>query len=146
MTKQTDTRQKMLAKIHLAKKELGLDDDMYRDLLEHTTGLRSCSKMTKVQLENVITELKIKGFRDDFVGGIGRMPTHLVEHRPMMNKIAVLLKQTEKTWDYAIGMAQKMFQKDKMILLSGDELHNLLKALQIHANRHEKKKGNKNAD
>lgn len=146
MENQANTRQKMLAKIHLAKKELGLDDDVYRDLLESVTGLRSCSKMNKTQLENVITELKIKGFRDDFVGGIGRMPMHLVEHRPMMNKIAVLLKETEKTWDYAIGMAQQMFQKNKMILLSGDELHSLLQALQIYANRQQKKKGSKNAD
>lgn len=139
MTKQTDTRQKMLAKIHIAKEQLGLDDDVYRDLLAHTTGLRSCSKMNKTQLENVLLVLKRKGFRDDFVGGLGRMPLHLVEHRPMMNKIAVLLKQTGKTWAYAGGMAKKMFEKDKLSLLNGEELHKLLSALQIYANRHEKK-------
>lgn len=139
MTEQTDTRQKMLAKIHIAKAQLGLDDDVYRDLLAHTTGLRSCSKMNKTQLENVLLVLKRKGFRDDFVGGLGRMPLHLVEHRPMMNKIAVLLKQVGKTWAYADGMAKKMFEKDKLSLLNGEELHKLLSALQIYANRHEKK-------
>lgn len=139
MTKQTDTRQKMIAKIHIAKSQLDLDDDVYRDLLEHTTGLRSCSKMNKTQLENVLLVLKRKGFRDDFVGGLGRMPLHLAEHRPMMNKIAVLLKQTGKTWAYADGMAKKMFEKDKLSLLNGEELHKLLSALQIYANRHEKK-------
>ncbi|ULJ61042.1 gp16 family protein [Wielerella bovis] len=139
MTKQSDTRQKMLAKIHIAKNQLDLDDDVYRDLLEHTTGLRSCSKMNKTQLENVLLVLKRKGFRDDFVGGLGRMPLHLVEHRPMMNKIAVLLKQTGKTWAYANGMAQKMFQKERLNLLNSDEMHRLLKALQIYTNRHTNK-------
>lgn len=141
MTKQTDTRQKMLAKIHLAKKELDLDDDVYRDLLKNATGLRSCSKMTMAQLETVLNTLKRKGFQDNW-GGVGRMPMHLVEHRPMMNKIAALLKETGTTWDYAIGITKKMFQKDKMILLSGDELYRLIAALQYHANR---QKGEKNA-
>lgn len=138
MTKQTDTRQKMLAKIHLAKKELDLDDEVYRDLLENATGLRSCSKMTMAQLETVLNTLKRKGFQDNW-GGVGKMPLHLAEHRPMMNKIALLLKQTGKTWAYAGGMAKKMFEKDKLSLLNGEELHKLLSALQIYANRHEKK-------
>lgn len=137
MTKQTDTRQKMLAKIHLAKKELDLDDDVYRDLLENATGLRSCSKMTMAQLETVLNTLKRKGFQDNW--GVGKMPLHLAEHRPMMNKIALLLKKVGKTWAYADGMSKKMFEKDKLSLLNGEELHKLLSALQIYTNRQNKK-------
>lgn len=135
MTKQTDMRKKMIAKIHIAKKQLGLEDDVYRDLLENITGLRSCSKMNYGQFEMVLNALKRKGFQDNF-NGVGRMPLHLTKHRPMMNKIAILLKQTGKTWSYADGMAKKMFQKDQLHLLNTNEIHSLLKALQIYANRH----------
>ena len=35
----------ILAKIHIARKELALDDDDYRDLLERVTGERSASRI-----------------------------------------------------------------------------------------------------
>lgn len=135
MKNQTDIRKKMLAKIHIAKSQLDLDDDVYRDLLVNTTGLRSCSKMSIPQLENVLTALKSKGFQDNH-GGVGRMPLHLVEHRPMFNKLAVLLKNTGKTWEYADGMAKKMFEVEKLNLLNTEQLHKLVSAMQIYANRH----------
>lgn len=136
MKKQSNMRQKMIAKIHIAKSELDLDDDVYRDLLTNATGKRSCAQMDDAELEKVLNALKQKGFAPD----LGRMPPHLVQHRPMMNKIAVLLKQTHKTWSYADGMAREMFHKDKLIALDGQELHKLVSALQIYANRHTKGK------
>lgn len=134
MNNQSDTRKQMLAKIHIAKAQLDLEDDVYRDLLEHVTGLRSCAKMNKQQLENVLTTLEHKGFQSK--SRVGRMPLHLVEHRPMFNKLAILLKNTEKTWEYADGMAKKMFDIEKISLLNTEQLHKLVSAMQIYANRH----------
>lgn len=142
MKNQSNTRKKMIAKIHIAQSQLGLDDDIYRDLLENTTGCRSCSEMTNEQLEKVLKTLKTKGFQDNY-HNVGRMPVHFAEHRPMMNKLAVLLKETGKTWDYAHATANNMFGKEKVNLLNGDELHKLVSALQIYANR-QAKKGVKN--
>jgi phage gp16-like protein len=42
--------QKLLAKIHIAKKELGLDEETYRDALEGQTGKRSAAEMTNEQI------------------------------------------------------------------------------------------------
>ena len=138
--KNQNSRQKMTAKIHIAKSQLGLDDDTYRAILQRVTGLHSCAKMTVQQLENVLAELKAKGFVDNRQAGIGRMPLHQVQHRAMLNKIAVLLKQTGKTWDYAVGTAKNMFDKDKLVQLNDDEMHKLTSALQIYTNRHATKK------
>lgn len=53
---------KTLAKIHIAKKELGLDDDAYRDVLERITGKRSSKGMTSAQHKAVLDEFKRLGW------------------------------------------------------------------------------------
>lgn len=137
MKNQDDTRKNMLAKIHIAKKELGLDDDIYRDWLEAVTGLRSCSKMTMAQLEKVLKDAKRMGWQDNHQG-VGRMPLHSAEHRPMFNKLAVLLKQVGKKWAYVDGMAKKMFDVERVNMLNADQLHKVVSALQIYVNRQTK--------
>lgn len=56
-------KRRLIAMVHVARKELGLDDDAYRDVLGRVTGVRSCSDCTRGQLEDVITEMKRLGFR-----------------------------------------------------------------------------------
>lgn len=136
MKNQDDTRKNMLAKIHIAKAQLDLEDDVYRDLLEYVTGLRSCAKMNKQQLENVLITLEQKGFQSK--SSVGRMPLHLAEHRPMFNKLAVLLKQVGKKWAYVDGMAKKMFDVERVNMLNADQLHKVVSALQIYVNRQTK--------
>jgi phage gp16-like protein len=53
----------LVAKIHIAKKQLGLDDDVYRSVLSHVTNKTSCSSMTVPELEKVLTHFKNKGFK-----------------------------------------------------------------------------------
>lgn len=52
-----------LAKIHIAKKELGLDDPTYRVLLERITGQTSAKDCTEAQLGKVLDEMKAKGWK-----------------------------------------------------------------------------------
>ena len=48
--------------IHVAKTKLGLDDDVYRDILESTTGKTRSKLLTPAQLEAVLDRLKQLGF------------------------------------------------------------------------------------
>ena len=48
--------------IHVAKTKLALDDDVYRDILESTTGKTSSKLLTPAQLEAVLDRLKQLGF------------------------------------------------------------------------------------
>lgn len=50
-------KQKQIAKIHILKKELQLDDDLYRMVLERTTGKNSAKDMNPKELNLVIDEL-----------------------------------------------------------------------------------------
>ena len=48
--------------IHVAKTKLGLDDEVYRDILKSTTGKDSSKLLTPAQLEAVLDRLKQLGF------------------------------------------------------------------------------------
>jgi hypothetical protein len=50
--------QKLLAKIHIAKKELGLDDETYREVLNSECGVRSVECEIVEQLSERIKELE----------------------------------------------------------------------------------------
>lgn len=52
-----------LAKLHIAKKQLGLDDDTWRDLLERETGKRSSKDMSHGERGRVLDVLKQQGFK-----------------------------------------------------------------------------------
>lgn len=51
-----------LAAIHVAKKQLGLDDDTYRDVLERVTGKRSAKFLTVAEGGRVLEEMRRLGF------------------------------------------------------------------------------------
>ena len=52
------------AAIHIAKRDLGLDDDTYRDVLERTTGQRSAKGLTAAQRGKVLAEFRRLGWTD----------------------------------------------------------------------------------
>lgn len=57
------TKSQLIKLIHIAKQQLGLDDETYRTLLIAETEKNSCSKMLKHELEKVYETLKTKGFQ-----------------------------------------------------------------------------------
>lgn len=65
-------RDPLLAQIHVAKAQLGMDDDDYRALLERVTGKRSSAVLTEPQRRAVIEEMKRRGFKTK---GRGRRPS-----------------------------------------------------------------------
>lgn len=66
MTKSTKTGltcPKLIQLIHIAKSQLGLDDDTYRANLVQITGKNSTKNMTLADLRQVFEDLKTKGFK-----------------------------------------------------------------------------------
>lgn len=58
------SRRSALAKVHVAKKELGLDDDTYRAIVGRVApGKRSSRDLSTAQLGRLIDELKRLGFK-----------------------------------------------------------------------------------
>lgn len=59
----------LLAKVHLAKKELRLTDEHYRDVLELVTGQRTAAGLVAAQLVSVLKAFEAKGFKPQVVAG-----------------------------------------------------------------------------
>jgi phage gp16-like protein len=57
-------RKKELAKIHLGKKALAMDDDTYRSMLIRVTGRDSAGDLDQAQRTKVLEYLKSRGFDD----------------------------------------------------------------------------------
>ena len=54
---------KLLQLIQIGKRDLALDDDMYRDMLEKTVGVRSAKNLSQWQLSKVLDHMKGLGFK-----------------------------------------------------------------------------------
>lgn len=56
-------RRAMLAKVHVAKKQMGLPDDAYRDVLRRVTGAESAAALSAAQLDAVLAEFRRLGWK-----------------------------------------------------------------------------------
>lgn len=63
------TRRAAVVKVQIARKELGLDEDTYRAMLERITGRTSSAACTDDQLGAVLDEMKAKGWKPRVVAG-----------------------------------------------------------------------------
>ncbi len=59
----TDPRQKLVRLIHVAKRDLNMDDDVYRAILLKIGKTESSSKMTVPELERTLEHMKRCGFK-----------------------------------------------------------------------------------
>jgi phage gp16-like protein len=59
----TPQHQRLIRLIHVAKRDLMLDDDTYRAALAAVTGKTSAADMTVSELDKVLAHLKRKGFK-----------------------------------------------------------------------------------
>jgi phage gp16-like protein len=61
-----EIRSKLIAKIHVAKKQLKIDDENYRVLLESNTGKSSCKDLDDKELEAMLEVFYSLGFKKMF--------------------------------------------------------------------------------
>ena len=132
-------RKKLIAKVKIAQQQLGMDDDTYRDLLEGAVGKRSAAKLNEKELTTVIEVMKSKGFQDQSNGHEADKPDVTEAKQALVSKIEALLADGNKPWRYAEAMAERMFNRKRIQWLNTDQLHRLVAALQINANREKEK-------
>ena len=108
-------RKSELAKIHICKAQLKLDDAAYRDLVMSVCGVKSASSLDalgrKKLLDHMASCLKASGI--DPYPGAKRLPTR---HRPLAQskeaieaKIAVQLKTLGQGWPYAYAVGRRIY-------------------------------------
>jgi len=62
-TRATELRRALLAKIHIAKKALGLDDGLYRLILQEEFGVESSAQLTSREMGQLVARFESKGWQ-----------------------------------------------------------------------------------
>jgi len=152
-SREKSRRSKDLAKIHMFKTQLGLDDDSYRDMLEKLTGKRSAGKLTGPERNKVLIYMNryqrrsanvpdnadtsaIRGGRLDYPG----RPNN-TDSNAQLKKIEALLSEAKRPWEYARAIAEHMHGKKRLEFCDSNELSGVIAALIYDAKRHNRHLG-----
>jgi phage gp16-like protein len=101
-------RRNDLAKIHLAKKQLGLDDDAYRDMLWVAARVRSASDLDEYGRRSVIEHLRKCGATFARPKKAGKRPHNYNQLPEYITKVEALLADMGLSWAYADTIARNI--------------------------------------
>lgn len=131
-----------LAQIHIAKAQLGLDDETYRDMLWAVARVRSAKDLDHAGRAKVLAHLKRSGWKPQ----APKKPRegaphnlHSAERGPQLKKIEALLADASRPWAYVDGMAFRMFGIAKVAMCNEDQLQKLIAALVYDQKRRNQK-------
>ncbi|MEX0745296.1 MAG: regulatory protein GemA [Phycisphaeraceae bacterium] len=104
-----DLRRRELAAIHAAKRDLGLDEDTYRAMLEQVTGQRSAGALDRDQRRAVLDVMRQRGAARVPRQRVAQQPgtPHNMNRRPMLAKIEAQLADMKLSWAYADAIARQ---------------------------------------
>lgn len=74
-------RPKLLAQLHIAKKDMALEDESYRALLQRITSKRSARDLSDGQLRQVLAEFTTLGWKK------ARFKKYTASHHPDVRKV-----------------------------------------------------------
>jgi phage gp16-like protein len=115
-----DNRKGVLAQIHIARKELALDEDTYRQMIATVTGgKRSCSDCSVSELHKIVRHLKDRGFKARPRKRVAQHPgtPHNLNSEPMLQKIEALLAELKAPWSYADAIAKRQYRIERVAWL-----------------------------
>lgn len=133
------TRTKDLARIHLAKKELGLDDDAYRALLQGVTKKASSADLTAKERWTLLREMGRLGAKSALPRRFpGRPAIVPLDKVALIKKIEAQLTDARRPWAYVNAIAYRMFGRNLVQDCDVDELRRIVAALNYDAKRHDR--------
>jgi len=130
---------KQIALLHVAKQQLGMDDELYRQMLA-SVGVDSSLQLTGRQYNEVMRRLEAGGFRA--VNRAPRTQSHVVteERLRMVRKVVKLSEAMNLDLSYALGIARRMWGVEKLEWCTPLQLRGVVAAL-IKKQQADAKKG-----
>jgi len=130
----TDDRRAELAKIHIARKALGMAEEIYRDLLWTIGRVRSSADLDSRGRQLLLEHFKACGWkpaapREKAAGGWAWVNRATEDKKPMLRKIAVMLREADRPKRYADAIARRMHGVDLVEFCRPDQLHDIVAAL-----------------
>lgn len=125
-----DIRRRELAQIHVAKAQLGLDDETYRAMLWTVARVKSAADLDWAGRKKVLDHLKAGGFK------IKSRPAPAASKAVLVSKIrAQLIALDNKPDTYADGMARHMFHIERFEWCAPHQLGKIIAALAVQQKR-----------
>nr|WP_314587063.1 regulatory protein GemA [uncultured Pseudomonas sp.] len=126
-------RNQQLSKIHIAKKDLAMDDDSYRAMLARVAGVTSAKDLNPRQVGLVLREFERLGWKSK----PGRpKPNAAADRQKLVGKIEAQLAEAGRSWNYADGLAQRLYKVERLEWLDAKQLGGVITALAKDAQRH----------
>lgn len=122
-------RTRELAAIHVAKRQLALDDDTYRDMLWAVARVRSAKDLDFAGRKRVLDHLRAVGFKAAKPRRAFPGRPHNCDQHPQLRKIEALLADARRPWSYADGMAKRMYGKERVAFCDPAKWQGLIAAL-----------------
>jgi phage gp16-like protein len=128
-----------LAKIHIAKKELGMDDDTYRDMLMQVAKVSSAADLTATGRGKVLEHLKKIGFKGKKT--YAKRP-NTTDNKAQLAKIEAQLADMKLPWGYltarqqgrdgkTLSMVERLTGKQRLEWCTKAELSKVIAALAV---------------
>lgn len=131
------------AKCAQACKFLKLSEMDYRLLLVTEFGAMSSKALNEKERARLLGIFEDRGWRQFHkTKQLSGAPKFKPECAAMGRKVAAMLSQASRTWDYAHGTAKRMFSVDRVEWLNATQLHALTSALAIDQKRRARKPQN----
>lgn len=128
MIRQPD-KSRYLAPIHCAKRDLCMDDDAYRALLERVAKVRSARDLSPAAAARVLEEFERLGWINKRRRARGR-PHNFAALPDRIHKIEAQLASMGLDWAYADGIARQMFKIQRVAWVRRpDQLDAIIAAL-----------------
>ncbi|KHA57142.1 hypothetical protein NM74_07970 [Aeromonas hydrophila] len=130
-------RNGQMAKIHIAKAQLGLDDAEYRALLGRVAGVSSAKDLNPRQMGAVLAAFEKLGWQPKAPAKQGRKrPNVKTTRERLIGKIEAQLAAAGRPWAYADAMALRICKVERVEWCDEPQLQKLVAALNYDANRH----------
>ncbi len=133
-----DKRRRELAQIHIAKAQLGLDEETYRAMLRTIGRVNSAADLGDQGRKAVLDHLKSRGFVAKQSTKKGAPDTRstwawvnnaAADRQPLLRKAAMILKEAGREKAYVDGIAKQMFGVERIEFCASNQLHRIVSAL-----------------
>jgi phage gp16-like protein len=122
-----------IARIHLQAKQLGIDEEVRRQMMFRLTGKRSTAEMDAADRAKVLDHLRRQFGKPKYPGRPHNIDSH--EAPQELRKIEALLAEAKRPWSYADAMAKRIAGVERCAFLDGPGARKVLAALIYDRNR-----------
>lgn len=131
-------RRVLIAKVHVAKKEMGLTDDDYRAMLVRVTGNLSSADCDVTELRSMVEEMKSKGFRPKPARGRAPASDHPSARKARalwisLHHLGAIHNPSEQALE---AFAKRQLKVEKLQWADQAKAYKLIEALKGIAERH----------